>query len=174
MLCRRKFPVPNELTRGGKARVSICSVNFFCLVLLKNVLGGPFCLSQIFWYQKILWTREKQRVSRSSSQKILSHRAEKFHRGTPLRCHLFRVSKKFVLKKVMSEDSVETSLCHPAELFHQGSLWCFNGFAYRKTFCLRGLCHYFLSNFFCLTVPENFIEGPFSVSLISDIEKLYA
>ena len=132
--------------RGERGEYQYIPSNFFCLVLLKNLLGGPFCLSQTFWYQKVLWTIEKQRVSRFSIQHILSHRAEKFHRGTPLRCHLFRVSKKFVLKKVMSEVSVEISLCHPAELFHQGSLWCFNGFAYRKTFCLRGLCHHFLSH----------------------------
>ena len=32
----------------------------------------------------------------------------------------------------------------------------------------------FLSKIFCLTVPKKFVEEPFSVSLISGIEKFYA
>ena len=40
--------------------------------------------------------------------------------------------------------------------------------------CFRGLCHHFLSKIFCLTVPKNFVVEPFSVSLISAIEKFYA
>ena len=32
----------------------------------------------------------------------------------------------------------------------------------------------FLSKIFCLTVPKNFVGEPFSVSLISGIEKIYA
>ena len=34
--------------------------------------------------------------------------------------------------------------------------------------------HNFLSKISCLTVPKNFVGEPFSVSLISGIEKLYA
>ena len=34
--------------------------------------------------------------------------------------------------------------------------------------------HNFLSKNFCLTVPKNFVGEPFSVSLISGIEKFYA
>ena len=34
--------------------------------------------------------------------------------------------------------------------------------------------HDFLSQNFCLTVPKNFVGEPFSVSLISGIENLYA
>ena len=32
----------------------------------------------------------------------------------------------------------------------------------------------FLSKIFCLTVPKNFVEEPFSVSFISGIQKFYA
>ena len=32
----------------------------------------------------------------------------------------------------------------------------------------------FLSKIFCLTVPKNFVGEPFSVSIISGIEKFYA
>ena len=40
----------------------------------------------------------------------------------------------------------------------------------------RGEYHDFLSKLFCLTVPKNFdfVGEPFSVSLISGIEKIYA
>ena len=34
--------------------------------------------------------------------------------------------------------------------------------------------HDFLSKFFCLTVPKNFVGKPFSVPPISGIEKFYA
>ena len=43
-----------------------------------------------------------------------------------------------------------------------------------KILCFRGLCHDFPSKVFCLTVPKNFVGEPFSVSLISGIEKFYA
>ena len=32
----------------------------------------------------------------------------------------------------------------------------------------------FPSNFFCLTVPKEFVREPFRVSLISDMEKIFA
>ena len=38
----------------------------------------------------------------------------------------------------------------------------------------RGEYQNFPSNFFCLTLPKNFVGEPFSLSLISDIEKVYA
>ena len=34
--------------------------------------------------------------------------------------------------------------------------------------------HNFLSKIFCLTVPKTFVGEPFSVALISGIEKFYA
>ena len=38
----------------------------------------------------------------------------------------------------------------------------------------RGSIKIFAQNFFCLTVPKNFIGEPFSVSLISGTERLFA
>ena len=35
-------------------------------------------------------------------------------------------------------------------------------------------CQDFPSKVFCLTVPKNFVGGPFSVSLISGVEKICA
>ena len=38
---------------------------------------------------------------------------------------------------------------------------------------LEGLCHDFLSKFFCLAVSKNFVGGPFCVSQKSGFEKVY-
>ena len=38
---------------------------------------------------------------------------------------------------------------------------------------LHRLCHDFASKLFCLTVPKNFVGEPFSLSLISGMEKVW-
>ena len=38
---------------------------------------------------------------------------------------------------------------------------------------LHRLCHDFASKLICLTVPKNFAGEPFSLSLVSTIEKLW-
>ena len=38
---------------------------------------------------------------------------------------------------------------------------------------LHRLCHDFASKLICLTVPKNFVGEPFSLSLISGIEKVW-
>ena len=55
------------------------------------------------------------------------------------------------------------------------TLECFTNFEYQKMLGIReGGIHDFPSKFFCLTVPKNFVGEPFSVSLISGIERFYA
>ena len=59
----------------------------------------------------------------------------------------------------------------------QGTLLCCDSESvwYRISFWTRrGEYQYFQSKNFCLTLPKNFVEEPFSVSLISGIEKVYA
>ena len=54
---------------------------------------------------------------------------------------------------------------------------CFRKFLVAKKFMDKkggGEYHNFPSKYFCLTVPKNFVGEPFSVSLISGIEKFYA
>ena len=53
---------------------------------------------------------------------------------------------------------------------------CFRKFLVAKKFMDKkgGEYHNFPSEYFCLTVPKNFVGEPFSVSLISGIEKFYA
>ena len=68
----------------------------------------------------------------------------------------------------------KTFLSHSAEIFRRGTLLCFRSFGYRKILCLRGEYHDFLPKEICLTVPKNFVKEPFSMSLISGIERFYA
>ena len=70
----------------------------FCLTVAKNFVGEPFCVSENFWYRKMLGIREG-RVSRFSVNIVLSHSTERLRRGTLLCFTKFLVSKKFMDKK---------------------------------------------------------------------------
>ena len=107
-------------------------------------------------------------------QKFFVSQCRKFSLGNPAVRHYFRVSKNFMLQRVMSRFSVENFLSHSAEKFRWGTLQCVTNFWYRKILCFRELCHDSLSKIFCLTVPKNFVKDPFSMSLISGIERFYA
>ena len=66
---------------------------------------------------------------------------------------------------------------HSIEKFRRGTLLCCvsKNFRSRKSLWIRGGEYQdFPSKIFCLTVPKNFLGEPFSVSLISGIEKFYA
>ena len=65
----------------GEGGLSLFSVkNFLSLLVPKNFAGEPVIVTQNFRYRKILGIRGGE--SRFSVEKILSHSAEKFHRGT--------------------------------------------------------------------------------------------
>ena len=51
---------------------------------------------------------------------------------------------------------------------------CFRKFLVAKKFMDKRGDHDFPPKIFCLTVPKNFVGEPFSVSLVSVIEKIYA
>ena len=72
----------------------------------------------------------------------------------------------------MSKFSVENFLFESAEKFRRGTVQSFK-IEYRKNLCFIGLCHIFPSKSFCLKVRKNFVEEPFSLSIISGIEKLH-
>ena len=59
--------------------------------------------------------------------------------------------KRFSLKKLLS---------HNTEKLRRWTLLCVTIFGYRKTLRFVELCHDFVSMFFCLTVPRNFVENP--------------
>ena len=54
------------------------------------------------------------------------------------------------------------------------SVLCFRKFPVAKKFMDKRGYQEFASKNFCLTVPKNFVGEPYSVSLISGIEKFYA
>ena len=58
----------------------------------------------------------------------------------------------------------------------QGNTLQFHYFRVLKNFMLQrvmSLLSIFCLNFFCLTVPNNFVGAPFSVKLVSGIEKVW-
>ena len=75
----------------------------------------------------------------------------------------------------LSKFSVENFLSQSAEKIRRGTLLCFRKFRVPKIVRdkRRGGYHDFLSKLFCLTVPKKFVGEPFSVSLISGIEKVW-
>ena len=92
-------------------------------------------------------------------------------------CHSFRVSKNFMLQRLMSRFSSEKILSHSAGKFRREPFCAVfqkksgsENFSDKKGVGASG----FSVQFFFITVPKNFIDEPFSVSLISGIEKLYA
>ena len=75
-----------------------------CLRGPKNFVGEPFCVSQNFWYRKILWIggwggRRREGVSSFSVKVFLCHSAEYFHGATFPFCTIFLVSKNFIDKR---------------------------------------------------------------------------
>ena len=69
----------------------------FWLTEPKKFVGGPFFVSQNFWYRKNSWRRGRG-VSEVSVGSCLSHFAEKFRRGNLLCFTKFRVSKKLGIR----------------------------------------------------------------------------
>ena len=83
-----------------------------------------------------------------------------------------------MLQRVMLRFYVEKFLSHNAGTFGRGTLLCCvsEKFCYRKCLWISGRGKYqdFPSKVFCLTVPKKIVGEPFSVSLISGVEKFYA
>ena len=119
----------------------------------------------------ILWKRGGIKTFRSET---LSHGTENFCWGR-IQC-----IKNFRFLIFFAWEGDITILCriffsHSTKKFRRGTLQCVINFGYRKILCFRELCHDFVSNFFCLTVPKNFVEEPFWTvcQIIPGIEKFY-
>ena len=71
--------------------------------------------------------------------------------------------------------SVQNFLSHSTERLRRGSLLCSKKILRSKTVrdTRGGEYHNFPSKLFCFTVPKNFVREPFSVPLISNIEKIW-
>ena len=105
-----------------KEEVSRFSVENFCLTGRKNFVDEPFWLSES-GIQKF-HGKEGERLSHFSVKNFWS-KCQKNSYGNPLVSHYFRVSKNFMLKKVMSRFSVELFMSHRTEELRRGTLLCF-------------------------------------------------
>ena len=93
----------------------------------------------------------------------------------PSVCHYFWVSKRFLLKWVVSVFSIRF-LSHSIEKFRRGNLLCCvsENFMVAKKFLDKKGNHDFASSLFCLTEPKQFVGDPSSASLLSIIESFSA
>ena len=159
----------------SKKGTSHVSIDFFCLTVLKNFVGGTplgfseFLVLNIFIDKK----GRKVGVSQFSIENFLSHCTENFV-GEPL-C----VSGKFWYRKILWARGVYYEFL--SKFFSLtvttnfvGDPFCVSEFSwYRKGLWIRGVYHEFLSKIFFLTVPNNFVGQPLCVSKNSGIERFY-
>ena len=137
----------------------------FCLTILKNVVGGPFCVPENFGYRKISWIGEQGCVSRVFVKVFVSQSRKKSD-GNP---SLFK--KKLAFEKTygqwgISLFSIDNFSSHSTEKFRRGTHLCFRELRVSKFFfCIReeGYITIFCQNL-CLTVPKNFVGQTFCVS----------
>ena len=132
-----------------------------CLTVPKKFVDDSFCLSQS-GIQKFYGKEGGEGVSQFSVKNFWS-KCRKISYGNPLVCHYFRVSKNFMLKRVMSLFSVEIFFVSRYRKKMLQQIGVSENFGYRKNF-LQRWDHDFLSTIFCLREPKNFVREPFCVS----------
>ena len=104
----------------------------------------------------------------------MSHSAENFRKGILLFLRKFLVSKSFMDEKGGITFFRRKFLVSQCRKISWASLQCFRKFGVSKNFMpKRGISRFSIENC-CLTVPKKFVGEPFSVSLISGIERFYA
>ena len=143
---------------GGVSRFSV----EFLLTVPKYFIGEHFGVSEKFFYRKFSFIGGGRGITVSSKFFVSQDRNEKLCKGTLLFFRKFSGNEKNLwIRGGLSRFSVEIFMSHSAEKFSRGTLQCVTNFGYRKILCFRELCHDFVSNFFCLTVPKNFIGETF-------------
>ena len=97
------------------------------------------CVSENFWWRKTLWVRRRGKYQDFPWKNFFVSQCRKNSQGNPLGCHWFRVSKNFMLQRVMSRFSIENFLSHSTETFRRGTLLCCvsENFWWRKTLWVR-------------------------------------
>ena len=156
------------------------SVEVFCLTVPNHFVEEPFCaVFQKFSGREEVYGKEGGvGVSIFSVEYFLSQSAEKFRRGNSV-CLCFRVSKKFMLLRVMSQFSVEFyCLTVPKHSVEEAFSAVYQKLAgnekvYGKEMG-RGECRKFPSKVFCLKLPKEFVGEPLTLSLVSGIENVCA
>ena len=115
--------------------------------------------------------RKRVGLSRFSVEIFMSHSAENFRKRILLFLRKFLVSKSFMDEKggiTFFRRKVLVSQCRKISW---ASLQCLRKFGVSKNFMHDRGYHKCPSKMFCLTVPKNFVNEPFKVSLISGIKK---
>ena len=81
------------------------------------------CFRKLLVAKKFMEKKGDGGASILSVDLFLSQSADKFRRGN-LVCRYFRVSKKFMLQRVLSHFSVENFLSHSTETFRRETFLC--------------------------------------------------
>ena len=137
-----------------------------CLTVPSNFVGET-CVSENFWYRKMLRIRERGGASRLSVEIFLSHSTENLRRGN-LCFRKFLVSKNVKDKRERRHHDFPSKLCCltvPKNFV--GETCVSERFWYRKILWMRrGVREYrdFQMEIFCLTEPKSFVEEPFCVA----------
>ena len=132
LLCLTKFRVSkNFLHEGG--RTIFCRL---CLTEPKNFVVEPFCVSENFWYRKILWIRRgREGVSQFSIENLLSHSTGKLRKRTLVCLTKIRVSKNFLQE---GSSTIFCRLCLAEPKKFVGETFCVSeNFWYRKILWIR-------------------------------------
>ena len=113
------------------------------------------CFRKILAAKKFMDKRAGGREYQKFPSKFFCLTVPKNFVGEPFSVSLIRVSKNFMLQRVMSRFSVENFLCHSTEPFHRGTLLCCvsENFWQRKSLWIKGR-EGFPSKKFCLTVEK--------------------
>ena len=151
----------------------------------KNIVGEPFCVSQNFWYRKILCLREgegREGVSRFSVKNFCLT-VPKFRKET-LQCFTNFGYRKFLCLTGLCQDflSIFFVSLYRKISYENRPVLCFKKLSLAKKLMddrggggERGECQDFTSKIFWLPVPRNFLEAPFCAVFqkISDSEKVF-
>ena len=108
----------------------------FCLTVSKHFEEEPFCVSEKFWYRKMLGIRGGGYHDVPSNLFCLT--VSKHFVEEPFR--KFRVSKNFMPKRGKSRFSIENFLSRSTEKIRRGTLVCCvsEDFQERKSLKIRG------------------------------------
>ena len=117
------------------------SLKKFCLTVPQNFVEEPFCVSENFWYRKMLRIGERERGHHDSPlKKLLSHSTEKPHSGTLLCFRKFLVSKNVKYKRGGNYYDVPSKLfcLTVSKIFVRGTFLVSEKLWYRSFSCIIG------------------------------------
>ena len=139
----------------------------------KSFVKEPFCFPEIFWYRKKFMDK-RGHITIFSRNFYVSHSAENFRKGILLFLRKFLVSKSFMKEQGGITYFRRKFLVSQCRKVSWAPLQCFRKFRVSKNFMHNRGYHNFLSIFFCLTEPKNFVDILSMFQKNWGIEKFYA